>query len=345
MATKSELFVCRFLLDNNKRFYFRSVWGVDNFVLDATDGRYVWRGEANHELIATRFLRGISIDDFLRLSKNALTTQDLSKKKFSYKIVAGEKLTDLEFTWNFKLGTSDKPMWVQCPLPLIRVSDGQHAQQTMQQILDYLIDKRDILQRQNIDFSRLNEKLVVQRNEAISQFSKLVADKKALETDLYKKFVLVLNEKKNKIRELKEAIESMPLTKSPSQSPTNSDSGLCDKVDKEGKDSRGSGREDEAHPTSSLTWNIHTKATPSLDLLDSEEAVISTTVRKRHRPDAVSNSTILPATPKKNNAHAPPIASPKHNPSGNPSQTPSTKKRRAVVDSASNADDLIDALV
>jgi len=100
---------------------------------------------------------------------------------------------------------------------------------------------------------------------------------------LYKKFILVLNEKKRKIRELKEAIEGMPLTQPPS-SPSNSDyeAEMSEEVDKEGKDSDND-REGEVPPTSSLTWNIHIKATPSLDLLDSEDPVISTTVRKRNQ--------------------------------------------------------------
>lgn len=47
MSNSREFYVCRFLLDNNKKFYFRSVWSADHFAIDVTDGRYVWRGEGN----------------------------------------------------------------------------------------------------------------------------------------------------------------------------------------------------------------------------------------------------------------------------------------------------------
>lgn len=62
-----------------------------------------------------------------------------------------------------------------------------------------------------------NDKLQQQRDVALSAFDKLIQDKKQLETELYQKvkpskskqtnsfqFLLILNEKKRKIRELKE---------------------------------------------------------------------------------------------------------------------------------------------
>ncbi len=63
------------------------------------------------------------MENFIRRSKGALTIQDVSKKKYTYKVSQGEKLTDLEvllsykvlflftllqqFSWFFRLGQTD----------------------------------------------------------------------------------------------------------------------------------------------------------------------------------------------------------------------------------------------
>lgn len=104
-------------------------------------------------------------------------------------------------------------------------------------------------------------------------------------------FVLVLNEKKSKIRELKQAsmflaalllltriVDNIPAN--PPLSPASSGSDADNYEEPHGEKTDDEHNETQQH-TPSLTWNIHTKTTPSLDLLESEEAVISTTIRKR----------------------------------------------------------------
>lgn len=131
------------MLDGNKKLYLRSLWGNDHFSLYVTDGRYLWLGDdilfplpylhllsfsykiwwtlASASFIESNMLiRGLEMDNFIRRSKAALITQDvsnksflffffffcssliidhISKKKYTYKVNQGEKLTDLEVTY------------------------------------------------------------------------------------------------------------------------------------------------------------------------------------------------------------------------------------------------------
>ena len=63
------------------------------------------------------------------------------------------------------------------------------------------------MQSENKELDKERKELCKQRNDAILHLERMVADKKAMEKDLYQKFVRILNEKKRKIRELKKQSE------------------------------------------------------------------------------------------------------------------------------------------
>lgn len=58
-------------------------------------------------------------------------------------------------------------------------------------------------EEENTELKRVNKLLTVQRNDALSQFDQLTIEKQCMQTEMYSKFVEVLNEKKKKLRQYK----------------------------------------------------------------------------------------------------------------------------------------------
>ncbi|KAL8203676.1 UNVERIFIED_CONTAM: hypothetical protein K2H54_059658 [Gekko kuhli] len=74
------------------------------------------------------------------------------------------------------------------------------------------------LQTKNEDLRKENERLLSDLDDLQGQLLKCVEAKEELETELYKRFILVLNEKKAKIRSLQQCLkEAKEATEDPTQ--------------------------------------------------------------------------------------------------------------------------------
>uniref|UniRef100_A0A8C5RRZ1 X-ray repair cross complementing 4 n=1 Tax=Laticauda laticaudata TaxID=8630 RepID=A0A8C5RRZ1_LATLA len=127
---------------------------------------------------------------------------DISKKEingesihFSYE----KNLKDV----TFRLGS----------LKLQRVTNSPEV---IRELIIYCLDCVKELHAKNDHLQKENERLLSNLGDMQEQLQKCVEAKEELETDLYKRFVLVLNEKKTKIRSLlkhlKEVKEMIPET-------------------------------------------------------------------------------------------------------------------------------------
>uniref|UniRef100_A0A8C5RNP3 X-ray repair cross complementing 4 n=1 Tax=Laticauda laticaudata TaxID=8630 RepID=A0A8C5RNP3_LATLA len=104
---------------------------------------------------------------------------------------------------NFRLGS----------LKLQRVTNSPEV---IRELIIYCLDCVKELHAKNDHLQKENERLLSNLGDMQEQLQKCVEAKEELETDLYKRFVLVLNEKKTKIRSLlkhlKEVKEMIPET-------------------------------------------------------------------------------------------------------------------------------------
>lgn len=82
----------------------------------------------------------------------------------------------------------------------------ENSRMAIQSIIDELLSENESLLALNNDLKKLNNSLMNQRTETLLQLDRLIYDKQILEDEMYKKFSSVLNEKKKKIRELKDKI-------------------------------------------------------------------------------------------------------------------------------------------
>nr|XP_032805475.1 DNA repair protein XRCC4 isoform X3 [Petromyzon marinus] len=77
----------------------------------------------------------------------------------------------------------------------------------VRQLLDRGLEGGRRLRQRNDELHRDNERLAAERGRAVEELRASVNNKEELERDLYGKFIRVLNEKKEKIRRLKDALD------------------------------------------------------------------------------------------------------------------------------------------
>jgi hypothetical protein len=86
---------------------------------------------------------------------------------------------------------------------------AERGSQLIGDAFDYLIDRNAMFDESNRKLSLVNAKLEKQRDDALKQFDIVRKDKERLEQELYSKFVLVLNAKKQKANEFKRQIAQL----------------------------------------------------------------------------------------------------------------------------------------
>ncbi|OWK12030.1 XRCC4, partial [Cervus elaphus hippelaphus] len=74
--------------------------------------------------------------------------------------------------------------------------------EVIRELICHCLDTIAESQAKNEHLQKENERLLRDWNDVQGRFEKCVSAKEAVETDLYKRFILVLNEKKAKIRSL-----------------------------------------------------------------------------------------------------------------------------------------------
>jgi hypothetical protein len=112
-----NIVISRFKL-SGRSFYFFSKWETNQFELHITDGKHVWFGKgttwqknsgihtnsdlflfripANEKEIEEKLKpKEMGMDEYLKLTREALTTQDVSKTKYSYSIQQGNTLSQI----------------------------------------------------------------------------------------------------------------------------------------------------------------------------------------------------------------------------------------------------------
>jgi hypothetical protein len=200
-----ENFTTRFIIEN-RTYYFQWEWGTEQFSCQVTDGKYAWDGKADQKYIETHLKpEGMELSEIMLLLKHCMREQDIQQKRFSYQIYAGQVQGDIIFGWKIKIEdqeNDDGDIFIKGNLPLKR----QNPHLIIQNIFENFYSKFSMIQKQNETLMKSNQKLQEQRDDALKQMKQMTEDKITMEHELMQKFVLVLNEKKKKIRELTDKV-------------------------------------------------------------------------------------------------------------------------------------------
>uniref|UniRef100_A0A8C2SMT5 X-ray repair cross complementing 4 n=1 Tax=Coturnix japonica TaxID=93934 RepID=A0A8C2SMT5_COTJA len=181
--------------------YFLQVsWEKDissGFGIKLTDGECAWTGTVSEAEIS-REAADMEMDreKYVEELKKALILGEESAGKYNFTVSVDEENSQCHFSYernlrdgSFRLG-SLKLQKVSCPADVVK------------ELIGYCLDCLGGLQVKNKHLQKENERLFCDLN-----FEKCCFFSKELEADLYHRFVLVLNEKKTKIRNLQKLLK------------------------------------------------------------------------------------------------------------------------------------------
>ncbi|XP_074240219.1 DNA repair protein XRCC4 isoform X2 [Saimiri boliviensis] len=180
----------------NISYYLQVSWEKtleSGFVLILTDGHSAWTGtvsesEISEEADDMAMDKGKYVGELRKALVSGAGPADVYKYDFSKEtchFFFEKNLKDV----SFRLGSFNLEK-VENPAEVIR------------ELICYCLDTIAENQAKNEHLQKENERLLRDWNDVQGRFEKCVSAKEALETDLYKRFILVLNEKKTKIRSL-----------------------------------------------------------------------------------------------------------------------------------------------
>ncbi|XP_021566118.1 DNA repair protein XRCC4, partial [Carlito syrichta] len=163
------------------------------FVITLTDGQSAWTGTVSESEISQEA-------DDLAMEKEKYA-DELGKA-----LVSGAGPTDT-YKFNFSKESGnfsfEKSLRdVSFRLGSFNLEKVASPAEVIRELICYCLDTIAENRAKNKHLQKENERLLRDWNDVLGRFEKCVSAKEALETDLYKRFILVLNEKKAKIRSL-----------------------------------------------------------------------------------------------------------------------------------------------
>ena len=171
----------------------------DILTLKASDGKNSWQGSLCREKMKELAEESkMSVGDYLQETMMALAGHQIRRDLLF--VYSNECLNSgmLSLTWKkqladgvrFKLGSMD-----------LKPCDSKETNLLL--LNQYADDRQELLQKVEI-LSKKCDRLDLERENALEDFKKCSSRKDEMESDLYGKFRLILNEKKSKIRKLME---------------------------------------------------------------------------------------------------------------------------------------------
>ncbi|XP_072017297.1 DNA repair protein XRCC4-like [Amphiura filiformis] len=177
--------------------------GNAGFRLLMTDALNAWTAEIP-ESDLDQLAKKVSMErkEFIDVSKKALTQMELGSLAFEYTV---QDLDDgaKEFSWKKVMTTGNIKFQLGC-LTMEPVDDPSES---IQDLLIFSIGHVSTLREDIRRLEMEDERLSTERSNALKRLEKCVSLKEELEQDLYSKFQIVLNDKKAKIRGLKEEVK------------------------------------------------------------------------------------------------------------------------------------------
>ncbi|XP_026887014.2 DNA repair protein XRCC4 isoform X1 [Electrophorus electricus] len=189
-------------------FYLKLEWTKDlgaGFVVVLCDGISAWSGEVSEEDV-TREAQEMEMprERYVQELELALTEEGQTAQKYSFHLTpekaGGPKLQlfydKVESDISFKLGVVEL-----LPVP--------EPTKVIRELISYGLERSTHVQVENHHLHEENQRLKSEQEHITSELERYVRQKETLEKDLYSRFVLVLNEKKAKIRTFQETIKQL----------------------------------------------------------------------------------------------------------------------------------------
>lgn len=188
-------------------YYLQVSWEEDigsGFSLSLSDGQSAWHGKVSEDDISKESGEmEMKREKYVEELKRALTLGTKQIDTYSFDLAKDDSRAEsLNFFYekvlkdvSFRLGSA-------------RLSKVQNPAKVIKEMIDYGLLCTAQLRAKSELLSKENERLLSDRNYVLQELEKCVTEKEQLEQDLFTRFVLVLNEKKAKIRSLQEKLKA-----------------------------------------------------------------------------------------------------------------------------------------
>ncbi|XP_027490411.1 DNA repair protein XRCC4 [Corapipo altera] len=189
------------LVSDPEATYFLQVsWEKDlgtGFSILLSDGQFSWAGTVSEAEISREAAdMEMNKEKYVEELRKALVTREESAGKYNYLISRDQENVVCQFSYerslkdgSFRLGS-------------VKLQEVPSPAKVVKELIGYCLDSLGKLQAKNEHLQRENERLFSNWSDAEKRLEKCVEAKEKLEADLYNRFILVLNEKKAKIRNL-----------------------------------------------------------------------------------------------------------------------------------------------
>ncbi|KFR00787.1 DNA repair protein XRCC4, partial [Opisthocomus hoazin] len=186
--------------DPEATYFLQVSWEKDlgtGFGIILSDGQCAWAGTVSEAEISREAAdMEMNREKYVEELKKALVAGEESAGKYNFAISRDEENMECHFSYerNLKDGTFR--------LGSLKLQKVSSPEEVVRELIGYCLDCLGRLQAKNEHLQKENERLFSNWSDVEKRLEKCVEAKEELEADLYNRFVLVLNEKKAKIRNL-----------------------------------------------------------------------------------------------------------------------------------------------
>ncbi|XP_043920191.1 DNA repair protein XRCC4 [Protopterus annectens] len=192
-------------------YYLQVSWEDDigtGFSLSLSDGQSAWHGRVSEEDISKEAGEmEMKREKYVEELKRALALGTKQADAYSFDLTKDDiEAEDLSFIYekvlkdvSFRLGSA-------------RLCKVQSPAEVIKEMIDFGLVCTAELHVKSELLANENERLLSDQNYILQELEKCVAEKEQLEQELFTRFVLVLNEKKAKIRSLQEKLKEVEAT-------------------------------------------------------------------------------------------------------------------------------------
>ncbi|KAM9840946.1 DNA repair protein XRCC4 [Aulostomus maculatus] len=175
------------------------------FQLLLTDGQSAWRGEVSDVAVCEEAEElEMQMEKYIQDLQQALMGTE-SSASYSFTLTPSPPKHSSTFTLTYEKVQKD----ISFRLGSVSLTVVPEPAEAVRGLLTHSLERGNKLEHQNQNLEEENHKLRREHQRITSELKRYTGGKEALEAELYSRFVLVLNEKKAKLRSLQEAIKDL----------------------------------------------------------------------------------------------------------------------------------------
>ncbi|XP_061732084.1 DNA repair protein XRCC4 [Nerophis ophidion] len=238
---------------------------ASGFQLLLTDGQDAWRGEVSEEVMCQEAAElEMPEEKYIQDLQQALTQAE-SFDSYRFNLSPSPPSEEAALTLTYDKVLKD----ISFRLGSVALSPVPDPAEAVQGMLTHILERGSALKHQNQDLDEQNRRLTKEHQRIAAELKHYADQKDNLEAELYSRFVLVLNEKKAKIRSLRQTIQELQEERSSDahkkKDPVKQDQAAAEEDDEYGGSTEDEGEDDPPTPAAVTPSDVRSSSPSPLD--------------------------------------------------------------------------------